>query len=180
VFVSSLLRSVFVGTLGLTLAAAAALALTIRRTPRDATTRRAGIASLVRVCWILQTLHFLEEYFTRFYERFPSLFGLTPWPTSFFVPFNLLWLGIWANAAMRIDSPSRTVWFPLWFLAITMMLNGVSHPVLAVAAKGYFPGLVTAPAVGVAGFALWYRMMGLSRRVGISSALSANKSETAP
>jgi len=40
-----------------------------------------------------------------------------------------------------------------------MMVNGIAHPLLAVDAAGYFPGLITAPMLGVAGAALWMRLV---------------------
>ncbi|MCP5090226.1 MAG: hypothetical protein GY949_04810, partial [Gammaproteobacteria bacterium] len=46
-------------------------------------------------------------------------------------------------------------YFAAWFLAIAGMLNGVAHPLLAIAAGGYFPGLITSPFIGAAGVWLW-------------------------
>ena len=45
-----------------------------------------------------------------------------------------------------------------------MMLNGVAYPLLAVDAGGYFPGLITAPVLGVAGAVLWMRLLALTSR----------------
>jgi len=52
----------------------------------------------------------------------------------------------------------RAALFPLWFLAIASLANGVAHPLLSVQAGRYFPGLFTSPLVGVAGLALLRQM----------------------
>lgn len=119
---------------------------------------------LAGICVLLQAAHFGEEYLTRFYERFPQLLGLAPWSAGFFVAFNVCWLLVWTAAATRIQPPSRAVTFALWFLAVVMVGNGLAHPALAVRAGGYFPGLVTAPVVGLAGVVLWLRLIAVTRR----------------
>ena len=53
--------------------------------------------------------------------------------------------------------------FAAWFLAIAGMVNALAHPSLAVAAGGYFPGLVSAPLVGVASFWLWLELRRATR-----------------
>ena len=58
---------------------------------------------------------------------------------------------------------------PIWFFAIAAIANGIGHPVLAVVARGYFPGLITSPIVGVLGVLLWLRLQGLTRSSGIST-----------
>lgn len=159
------LRSVLLSTLGLAVAASLAVVIALRRGPLrfdDIRPNRARI--LVATCVVLQGAHFIEELATRFYERFPSRLGLVPWSARFFVAFNLFWLFIWALSAMRLRPGARLVVFPLWFLAIAMVLNGIAHPLLAADAGGYFPGLITAPAVGVAGAALWMMLVSLTRR----------------
>jgi hypothetical protein len=126
--------------------------------------------ALVATCLILQGAHFLEEDATRFYQRFPARLGLIPWSATFFVAFNLAWLLVWVLSALGLRSGARVVIFPLWFLAISMMVNGIAHPLLAVDAAGYFPGLITAPMLGVAGAALWMRLVSLTSRDGRTTA----------
>ncbi len=53
--------------------------------------------------------------------------------------------------------------FPVWFFAIAAIVNGVAHPLPAVAARGYFPGLITSPVVGVVGVLLWLRLVAVTR-----------------
>jgi len=38
------------------------------------------------------------------------------------------------------------------------MANAIAHPLLAVAAGGYFPGLVSSPFIGAAGVWLWVNL----------------------
>jgi hypothetical protein len=153
------LRSILAGSVGLDIAAVAALVLTVRRTPR------AAPPDFVRLGWItlvMQSLHFIEELLTGFERRFPVLLGLGPWPESFFVSFNLGWILIWAAALLTVGR-LRVALFPLWFLAIAAIANGIAHPLGSVAVRGYFPGLVTAPFLGLAGVLLFTRLMAFTR-----------------
>jgi hypothetical protein len=161
---SESLRSELAGTSGLGAAAVAALLLTLLRDPansdRPARERAVG---LFLIGLALQCLHFAEEFATRFHERFPSLLGLRPWSPEFFVAFNLVWLVVWALSAFGLRAGYRPAFFPVWFFAIAAVANGIAHPLLTVAARGYFPGLVTSPLLGVAGIALWARLWALTR-----------------
>jgi hypothetical protein len=172
------LRSILVGTLALTVAGIFALVLTYYRIPvtigRDKLQRT---NALVIACLTFQGAHFVEEYATRFYERFPSLLGLQPWSATFFVAFNVFWLIIWVVAAFGLRSGARVAFFPLWFLAIAMIANGIAHPMLAVRVGGYFPGLISAPVVGIAGVVLWKHLMALTQRAGRSRMRPSSASE---
>lgn len=79
-----------------------------------------------------------------------------PWPL--FVAFNLTWLGIWAASVPGLRSRRALAFFAAWFLAIAGTINGVAHPLLALAAGGYFPGLASSPFVGSASVWLWLRL----------------------
>jgi hypothetical protein len=57
----------------------------------------------------------------------------------------------------------RIAFFAAWFLAIAGALNGIGHPLMAVAAGGYFPGLVSSPFVGLACIWLWIRLREATR-----------------
>jgi len=84
------LRSILTGTAGLSVAAVAALLLTMLRRPAEGDL--AGRERTVHIFLIglaAQCLHFLEEFATRFEERFPPLLGLPAWSENFFVVFNL-------------------------------------------------------------------------------------------
>ena len=155
------------GTAGLSALALAALVLTLVRTPADRL--RAGTRAVVRVASVailVQAVHFGEELVTRFYQRFPATLGLESWPPGFFVAFNVAWLAIWILSAAALRTGHRAAFFPLWFLAVASMANGAAHPLLAVRAGGYFPGLLTSPVAGVAGLVLFQRLLAITEGAG--------------
>jgi hypothetical protein len=158
------LRSILIGTSGLSAAAFAALLLTTLRRPRDLDPAgRDRTARLFLIGLAAQCLHSIEEFVTGFSDRFPPLLGLPAWPEDFFVTFNLAWLTIWILSAIGLQRGRRFALFPIWFFAIASMANGIAHPVLAAVVRGYFPGLITSPVVGVLGVLLWLRLQALTR-----------------
>lgn len=158
---SPALQSELLGTAALWAAAFVALGLTWLRPLRK---------SGARVLWpfviglLFQAAHFLEENATGFRELFPARLGLAPWPSAFFLTFNLAWLAIWAISAVGLHTGSRAALFPVWFFALAAMANGVAHPVLAWLAGGYFPGLYTSPLLGIAGVWLLVKLIGSTER----------------
>lgn len=124
-----------------------------------------GAVQIAMVAIFFQTVHFAEELLTGFHERFPALFGRAPMPLSFFVSFNVAWLVIWSLCAWGLASRKPVVLFPLWFLGIGCIANGVAHPMLSVLARGYFPGLVTSPVVGIFGVLLLRRLLFVTSRL---------------
>jgi hypothetical protein len=134
------LRSVLTGTAGLSAGAVVALFLTILRRPvggdlvgRERTVR------LFLIGLAAQCLHFMEEFVTRFQDRFPTLLGLPAWSQNFFVVFNLIWLRVWILSGIAMRRGYRLALFPVWFFAIGAIANGIAHPMLAVVAQGYSP-----------------------------------------
>lgn len=104
--------------------------------------------------------HFIEEYRAGFYDAFPPVVGAAPWSRESFLLFNLLWLLVFGMAAMGLLRDWQPAIVIALFLAIGGgLLNGVAHIVLAAAARGYFPGLYTAPLVLGAGSYLAYRLL---------------------
>jgi hypothetical protein len=157
-------RSVLVGTAGLGGAALAAAALTITRggvRGDDAQVQRT--ARLVAVVVLVQAAHFAEELATGFHRRFPELLGLVAWSSDFFVWFNLVWLAVWALSIGALLGRRHIALFPLWFLGIAGVANGVAHPALSARTGGYFPGLLTSPLVGVGGLLLLRRLALVTR-----------------
>jgi hypothetical protein len=162
--VSEAVRSILLGTSGLGIVAIAALLLSASRAPRagaSAQARRVGRIAAVAVA--AHGIHFIEEWRAAFGVRFPELLGLTPWPGSFLVAFNVFWIVVWIAAIVLLRVPSRVVLFPIWFLAIASAVNGVAHPLLSLAVGGYFPGLWSSPVVGVVGIALLLALGALTR-----------------
>ena len=61
----------------------------------------------------------------------------------------------WTVSALAMPTRQRLAFAAIWFFALAGVMNGVGHPLLAALARGYFPGLVTSPAVGMAGALVW-------------------------
>jgi len=99
---------------------------------------------------------------TRFEDRFPTLLGFPAWSEDFFVTFNLIWLFVWISSVIGLQRGYRLALFPIWFFAIAAIANGIAHPILAVVVRGYFPGLITSPVVGVVGL-LWLRLQAMTK-----------------
>lgn len=152
------MASVLLGTSGLALAALVAFALTLIR-GEVAAERVPGIRRVAAVAVLFQFGHFVEETMRQFYLRFPEVLGLAPWSREFFLSFNLAWLFIWIPALCGLTVYRRVSVFALWFLALASAANGVVHPLLAIAVGGYFPGLWTAPFIGVQGVMLFVWLM---------------------
>ena len=154
------LRSIAIGTAGLSVALLIAAALTLGRRPVGWDTRtRDALVRLLVVAIAVQGIHFGEELLTGFQRSFPALLGLVPWSIAFFVSFNVAWLALWVLSAFGLKAGYRPVFFPIWFLALAMLANGIAHPLLGVATGGYFPGLYTSPAVGIVGIFLMSRLL---------------------
>lgn len=153
------LRSLLAGTFGLTVLGLVALVFTLQRRPTS--TSRASLRPVLAVFGtglVCQALHFGEELASGFYRRFPEQLGLSPWSTATFVQFNLLWLVVWIVAALGLRRHFRIAVWPVWFFALAMIANGIAHPLLALGSGGYFPGLFTAPLVGIAGVLLFVKL----------------------
>jgi len=152
--------SVLVGTAGLSVATMISAWLTFSRGCAVAGSARLRATVRVAIVALLcQSVHFAEELLTGFPQRFPTLFGMAPWSTTFFVSFNMFWIVVWGFSCWGVTTGSRVALFPLWFLAIASFANGVAHPLLSVGAGGYFPGLFTSPLVGLMGIMLLRQMV---------------------
>jgi hypothetical protein len=102
---------------------------------------------------LCQAIHFGEETLTGFHEAFPALFGLPAIPLAIFVTFNVAWLVVWSASISGLRATRAPALFAAWFLAIAGLINGLAHPLMALAVMGYFPGLVTSPVIGL--MAIW-------------------------
>ena len=140
-------------------AALAAIVLSrIRPSPAENKSARAAAAYALAVATVIQAIHFSEEALTGFPQRLSELLGLPAMPMSFFLTFNLAWLAIWIASVPGLRSGQTLAFFSAWFLAIAGVINAIAHPLLAVTAGGYFPGLVTSPIIGVVAVMLWRRL----------------------
>ena len=145
----------------LVLAVMAVVALWLTISRGGVAANAAAVQPAVRVAAIAiaaQAGHFVEELTTGFHERLPATFGLPPLSLPLFVSFNLAWLGIWALSAWGLARRRPVALFPLWFLGIASVANGIFHPLLALNAGGYFPGLATSPLVAAVGVLLLARL----------------------
>jgi hypothetical protein len=110
--------------------------------------------SLFVVAIAVLLLHIGEEYATGFQRAFPGLLGYQ-WSNARFLAYNLTWIAVFAIAAVGLRRGVALATLAVAFCAIgTGVANGVGHLVLALAARGYFPGLLTAPLCFAAGVAL--------------------------
>ncbi len=161
------LRGLLVGTIPLDLMLLAAAWLTWSRgpgAPSAAARRRVLALAPPALGW--QLLHFGEELATRLNERLPEIYGLPAWPRGLFAGFNLAWIAVWVLALAGLRSGLHVALFPIWFLAIGSAVNGVLHPLLALAAGGYFPGLWSSPVSGVVGWLLVRRLLAFTGEAG--------------
>ena len=109
-----------------------------------------------------QFFHFVEELLSELYVELPSMFGFPPVSESFFMRANLAFLAIWVVALFALRRGIVIGLLPLWFLGWAELLNLFLHPVLALWTGGYFPGVVTAPIVGVLGILSLKELFGVT------------------
>ena len=141
-----------------------ALVITVVRGAINA--EAAALRSAVRMAIlaiVCQGLHFAEEAGGGLNLRLPEFFGLEPIAMDSFVSVNLVALAVWVLCVPALTARVSAALFPLWFLAVASVSNALLHPALAIAAGGYFPGVLTSPVVGVAGLFL---LRGLARITG--------------
>ena len=101
---------------------------------------------------LAQAAHSVEEYIARLYDvfapaRFISSFVSDDRATGFAIANAALVLfGLWCYVSrVRTGRRSAAGWAWLWI--VIEFGNGIGHPVLALARGGYFPGVITAPAL---------------------------------
>jgi len=158
------LRSWAFGATGIWVALIAAGLLAARRPfPALSDRGRRHLVLLALVAIAVQIAHFGEELSKGFFAAFPQALGLPLWSRRAFIVFNLVWLVAWLISVPTAVRGSRLAQWLLWFLALALVLNGIAHPVLAVLARGYFPGLVTSVAAFLAGGVMLRWMVGVTR-----------------
>lgn len=123
----------------------------------------------------LQAAHSVEEYTTRLYDvlapaRFVS--GLVSHDLAFgFATVNALIVafGLWCYLVPVRSGGARARAF-VWPWIAVEFANGVGHVALALSARGYFPGVATAPLLFVVAAWLAARLLGDERRLsGVSA-----------
>ncbi|MFC4872608.1 hypothetical protein [Negadavirga shengliensis] len=63
----------------------------------------------------IQLTHFLEEYYTRFYERLPLLFDARPWTACQFLTFNIIWIIIFCISVIGVFKKIHLSFLIMWF-----------------------------------------------------------------
>jgi hypothetical protein len=111
---------------------------------------------------LAQAVHSTEEYLARLYDvfapaRFVSSLVSSDLRRGFLIAnLILVAFGLWCCAF-----PVRSGWRAgrgfAWFWTILELGNGVSHSAFALARRGYFPGVATAPLLLV--FAAWLAVL---------------------
>lgn len=111
---------------------------------------------------LAQAAHSVEESVAKLYEVFPparfvSSLISDDLALGFFVANAVLVMfGLWCWAV-----PVRSAWRAahglLWFWTFLELGNGISHSSFAIARKGYFPGVLTAPLLLL--FAVWLAVL---------------------
>ena len=107
---------------------------------------------------LAQGAHSVEEYAGRLYEIFPparfvsSLISNNLALGFLIANMLLVTFGLWCWA-VPVRSGWRAAHGLVWFWTLLELGNGISHSSLAVARRGYFPGVVTAPFLLL--FAAW-------------------------
>jgi hypothetical protein len=139
--------------------ALAALYITLRRrSPPEFAAERRLAARVLAVATLVQVLHFAEELVTSLHEHLGGIFALPGMPLSAFLVVNLVWLAIWIASVPGLRAARVPAFFAAWFLAIASIFNGIAHPLLAVVAGDYFPGLYSSPFSGGAGIWLCHQL----------------------
>lgn len=107
-----------------------------------------------------QLLHFTEEYVYDFHLRVAEI---APWMPPFdadvFVAFNMIAYCLFLLAGLGLYTGVKFPMVVVWFFAVAGVLgNAVLHPLLALRAGAYFPGLFTSFAYWVIGPVLLARL----------------------
>ena len=158
------MMSLLPGIIVLGLAALAAVFLAMSRpSPPGNVAERIAASRVLIFAILVQSVHFTEELVTGFHERVPAIFGQQAMPLSFFIIFNVAWIGIWIVSVPGIRSAHGAAFFAAWFLAIAGMANGILHPLLALVDGRYFPGLFSSPFICAASIWLWIRLQHATR-----------------
>lgn len=117
---------------------------------------------------VVMALHFGEEFLTGFQHQFPILFGYD-WSDERFLVFNIVWLAVFALAALGVYYRIPLAYLVAWFFALGAGIgNGCGHLLLSLWQGRYFPGAITAPLCLVAGIVIVRRLAGAGRRLAIS------------
>ena len=109
----------------------------------------------------VQFLHFTEEYYFQFYNKFPVLYHGSPYSVGLFVAFNMLSYSIFTIACILVFYKNiKFLLMPvLFFIVYGVLGNAISHTLWSIYFLNYFPGLVTDQIYWILGPLLLYQFL---------------------
>lgn len=92
-----------------------------------------------------QFVHFIEEYQTGFYYRWPTeIFDAEPYGDKEFVTINVVSYTAFVASGIALMFRVPELSLPAIFFAVMgVMVNGIQHPIYSLMVRGYFPGLLS-------------------------------------
>lgn len=115
--------------------------------------------TLFLILIIIHIFHAIEEYFGKVWtylipaETLSTLLSKNVQYGYIMINSGLLLLGLWISIfALRNNYPFAK--YLVWFWIILELLNGITHPIIAIWQWEYIPGLITAPALFLLAFTL--------------------------
>jgi|SRR5215207_8844254 len=107
----------------------------------------------------MQFLHFTEEYVYGFHLRIGEIMaGWPPFSANLFVAFNMIAYCLFLLGGLGMYKGMKSPMIFVWFFTIAVIVNAISHPLLALKVGGYFPGLFTSFAFWILGPVLLSRL----------------------
>lgn len=92
----------------------------------------------------IQFIHFTEEYLTGFTIELPQLSSQAPYPTDYWLIFNMLAYFIFLMGGIIIFKQIKSLMIiPLFFIIVGVIFNPLAHILLSIYVRNYFPGLYT-------------------------------------
>lgn len=115
----------------------------------------------------VQCLHFTEEYIYGFHLRLGEVVrGMPPFEPNLFVAFNMIAYCLFLLGGLGMYKGMKFSMILVWFFAIAGVAgNALWHVLLALGARGYFPGLYTSLAYWILGPILLKRLSERGREV---------------
>ena len=122
-----------------------------------------------------QFIHFDEEFLTGFYDKFPALYGSSPYTVEKFVTINMASYFVFVLACVLVFTRRiRFLVLPmLFFIVYGAIGNAIAHTVWVIMVKGYFPGFFTAQLYWVLGPLVLARFVGSKKIAWTAIALFA-------
>ena len=131
----------------------------------ESQSERNSAANVLSITVVLQCIHFIEETITGFNVRLGQLLNIPGMSFTFFVMFNVVWIGIWIVSIFGLRSGNAFAFFAAWFLSIAGVFNGLLHPLLSIISGSYFPGTISSPFVAAASIWLWKKLNNVTNRL---------------